>query len=145
MCFQNTESILPTVVIKRGCLTSLLFALLLGCFPNIPPVPQPIDVVPIVTPVAGDVFLVVIEETAERTAETAAVLNGSSEWWHKLGARGVSYRWYDDDTAGVEKFASAVKERPGFVLMDSTGKRLKAGPLPKATAELDQILKGVGK
>lgn len=131
--------------IKRGCLTSLMFALLLGCLPIIDPTPLPIDVVPIVTPVAGDVFLIVVEETAERTAETAAVLNGSSEWWHKLGSRGVSYRWIDDDTPGAEKFAAAVKERPGFVLMDSSGKRLKTGPLPKTTAELDQILKGVGK
>ena len=136
---------MQTPVIKRGCLTSLLLALLLGCLPIIDPLPQPIDVVPIVVPVAGDVFLIVVEETAERTAETASVLNGSSEWWHKLGSRGVSYRWYDDDTAGVEKFAAAVKERPGFVLMDSTGKRLKTGSLPKTTAELDQILKGVGK
>ena len=134
-----------TPIIKRGCLTSLLFAILLGCLPIIDPVPLPIDVVPIVTPVAGDVFLIVVEETAERTAETAAVLNGSSEWWHKLGSRGVSYRWLDDDTAGAEKFSAAVKERPGFVLMDSTGKRLKTGSLPKTTAELDQILKGVGK
>ena len=131
--------------INRVCLSSLLFAILLGCLPNFPPVPLPIDVVPIVTPVAGDVFLIVVEETAERTAETAAVLNGSSEWWHSLGTRGVSYRWYDDDTVGAEKFAADVKERPGFVLMDSTGKRLKTGSLPKTTAELDQILKGVGK
>ena len=136
---------MDTPTIKRGCLTSLLFALLLGCLPIIDPVPQPIDVVPIVTPVAGDVFLIVVEETAERTAETANTLNGSSEWWHKLGTRGVSYRWYDDDTPGAEKFASAVKERPGFVLMDSSGKRLKTGPLPKTTGEIDQILKGVGK
>ena len=131
--------------INRGCLLSLLFALLIGCLPTIIPTPLPIDVVPIVTPVSGDVFLVVVEETAERTAETAAVLNGSSEWWHKLGARGVSYRWIDDDTPGAEKFAVAVKDRPGYLLMDSSGKRLKTGALPKTTAELDQILKGVGK
>lgn len=134
-----------TLVIKRGCLAAVLCLIAFGCLPPIPVVPIPGPINPPVTPVAGDVFLIVVEETAERTAETAAVLNGSSDWWHKLGTRGVSYRWYDDDTPGVERFAAAVKDRPGFVLMDSTGRRLTTGPLPKTTAELDQILKGVGK
>ena len=134
-------------IINRGCLSSLLFALLLGCLPTIPliPIVDPINPPVVVNPVAGDVFLIVVEETAERTAEAASVLNGSSEWWHKLGARGVSYRWLDDDTPGAEKFSAAVKERPGYLLMDSTGNRLKMGALPKTTNELDQILKGVGK
>lgn len=138
---------MTTLTIKRGCLTSLIFACLVGCLPTIPliPIVDPINPPVVVNPVAGDVFLIVVEETADRTAETAAVLNGSSEWWHNLGSRDVSYRWIDDDTPGAEKFAAVVKERPGFVLMDSSGKRLKTGLLPKTTAELDQILKGVGK
>lgn len=112
----------------------------------VPPVPDPINPPGpvIVVPIAGEVFVYVVEETGERSAETALTLNGSSEWWHKLGVRNVVYRWYDDDQC-PPSVAAAVKERPGLLLLDRSAKVLYRGPLPKSTAGIDSLLKGFGK
>lgn len=140
-------------VIRRGCAApagvgTLLLLFVLGCLPDIGPVvptptPQPNPVVP--TPVVGDLFLVVIEETGERTPETASVLQGSSEFWQSLKRRGVVFRWYDDDSDDAEQYANAVKERPGMLVFSKTGAVLKKGPLPKSASDIDTIIKGFGK
>ena len=123
----------------------LLAALLFGCSIPLPPGPVPVDPV-IVTPIAGDLFVVVVEETGDRTVETANTLQGSSDFWHSLKARGVTYRWYDDDSDDAIEagYVKAVKERPGVLIFSKTGKILKAGTLP-SVKDIDALLKGFGK
>lgn len=108
----------------------------------VPPTPEPNPPV-IVVPVAGDLFAIVVEETSQRTPEVAAVL--LDPFWHTLAARGISYRFYDPDSADAKPYASAVNDRPGLLVIDKSGKKLRAGPLPKTVAEIDAILKGFGK
>lgn len=141
--------------ISRGVLTGLkpwplvlVAVLCFGCLPNVVPVvptPEPTPVVPDGSKVKGDLFLVVVEETGERTPATAEVLQGSSEFWQGLKARGVVYRWYDDDSDDAAEYAKAVSHRPGWIVFDKNGKALFRGPLPKSTAEIDKFLKGLGK
>ncbi len=141
-------------MIKRGCAAPagigtllLLLALLIGCLPDVGPTPDPINpptpVVP--TPVAGDLFVVVMEETGERTPETASVLQGSSEFWQSLKTRGVVFRWYDDDSDDAAEYAMNVKERPGLLVFAKDGRVLFKGGLPKDTKDIDAILKRFGK
>lgn len=120
-----------------------------GCdvlFPVVPIVPIPDPHVPVVpTPISGSLFVVVVEETGERTPETAGVLVGSSDFWHGLAKRGVTYRWYDDDIGAGLEYGKATTHRPGLLFVDKSGKVLKELALPRNVAEIDAIVKGFGK
>lgn len=111
----------------------------------IPPKPDP----PTPTPPkpepkpADSLWVIVIEESGQRTADTAKVI-GDEAWKAGLLTRGHKYRLYDQDSPGGQKYGVAVKERPGLLLLDKDGDWHFAGPLPKTTAEIDILIKKAG-
>lgn len=136
---------MKTPVIKRGCLTSLLFAILLGCFPNIPPVPQPIDVVPIV-PITSGFRVLIIEEGAERRnllPEQAAIFT-SSKLRDFCKSNGAELHCWDKDVDATRKPAEwqAMLKRPRQSLpwLIVEGKTVFEGPLPKTDEEVQSII-----
>jgi len=138
---------MQTPVIKRGCLTSLLFALLLGCLPILDPVPLPIDVVPIVVdPIASGFRVLIIEEGAERRnllPEQAAIFTSSS-LRSFCKANGAELHCWDKDVDATRKPAEwqAMLRRPRQSLpwLIVEGKTVFEGPLPKTAEEVQAII-----
>jgi len=111
--------------------------------PDVEPTPKPTPD-PKPAPVGTlELWVIVLEESGERTPATAKVV-GDESWKAALAAKGHKFRLYDDDAASAKGYASAVKERPGLLLLDKNGDYYHTGPLPKATAEIDALIKKSG-
>lgn len=117
----------------------LLAASLAGCN-QLFPLPPDVIVVPVdptPTPITGVAWVIVIEETAERTPEIAAI--HADPFWAT-----VKSRWYDGDSpdaASAVKATSGIK-RPCLLLIDAKGKKLFAGPLPETVAAIKARIGG---
>ena len=121
----------------RFCEVMVALSLLIGCELPIPPTPEPSprpQPAPIVT---TEATLIVIEETAERTPETAAVL-GDIAFWSGLGVR---WRFYDDDSPDSVVYLPLVNDRPGLIVLDKSGKKVWSGPLPTTTEEIKRLVR----
>ena len=110
--------------------------------PRPPPIPDP-KPQPKPEPLAGVAWAVILEESAQRTPEIAAVL-GDLKYWQGLKAKGIDWRVYDKDSPdakskGFLEFAAPVG-LPALLLMDATGKVLRGVKLPATTAGVDAIL-----
>lgn len=103
--------------------------------PNPKPDPKPAE--------PQEVWVIVVEETAQRTVDTAKVLN-DTKFWNGLVARGHRFRLFDKDAPEAAGFASQMPSLPGVLVMAKDGKKLYAGKLPKTVAELEDTLKKVG-
>lgn len=117
--------------------------------PPVPPDPKPVPPDPKPKPPTGEVaWLVVVEETAQRTPATAKVL-GDLAYWQGLKARGVEWRHYDKDApeAKSRNYSQFADESglPSLLLLTKTGERLKVVRLPATTAGIDSLLKEFGK
>lgn len=121
--------------IRTGCLNSILLTaalLAIGCgLPVIPPGPTPDPVI------REGSKVVIVEESSERSIEAATVL-GDIAFWANLG---VQFRIYDDDSPDAEPYLPLIKERPGMLLLDKTGKKLWTGKLPSTTREIERLVK----
>ena len=111
--------------------------------PKPDPKPQP-DPAPVVT---GTVWLIVVEETADRTPELAAVLNDLA-YWQGLRSKDVQFRFYDKDAhdpAAKSHLPAATKVGlPALLVVDKSGKVLDGRRLT-SKADVDAALKGVGR
>ena len=116
---------------------SLLLGLAIGCELPVPPVPPGPSPQPPPIVITTDATLIVIEETADRTPETAAVL-GDITFWSGLG---VKWRIYDDDSPDAVVYLPLVKDRPGLIVFDKTGKILWGGALPKTTDDVRKLVR----
>lgn len=104
-----------------------------GCeLPLPPPDPKPDPIV-----VTTDATLIVIEESADRTPETATVL-GDIAFWSGLG---VKFRFIDDDSPEAIAYLSLVKDRPGLIVLDKSGRKIWGGGLPRSTDEIKRLVK----
>lgn len=116
--------------------------------PDPPPVPP--------GPKADKLWLVVIEETGERTPAVAKVLNDGG-YWSGIIMRGHKNRFYDKDSAEAKSrgYVALVASPqnglppvgvPALILIDqATGKPLKVMRLPADTAGVDAAMKEVLK
>ena len=135
-----------TPTIKRGCLTSLLFAILLGCLPIIDPVPLPIDVVPIVVPITSGFRVLIVEEGVERRnllPEQAAIFTSPSLRAF-CKSNGAELHCWDKDVDATRKPAEwqSMLKRPRQSLpwLIVEGKTIFEGPLPKTAEEVQSII-----
>lgn len=120
-----------------------------GADPGPPPVPPAPDPKPKPDPApvpAGPLWLIVVEETSDRTPETAAVL-GDSGYWLGLRAKGHKFRFYDKDSADAtgKGYAKAVGDvaLPALLILGADGAVVgKPVPLPKTTAGIDALIGG---
>lgn len=96
----------------------------------------------------GTLYLVVIEETSKRTPEQAAVLNDAA-FWRGLAARDVKWRLYDQDSPDLPGLGYLPDARlagiPAVMVYDARGKLHYSGKLPGRVADLDAVVKGVGR
>lgn len=93
---------------------------------------------------AGPYWVIVLEESGERTADTARVL-GAKKFWDSLTQQGHKWRVYDDDDPKAKAFASLTTHRPALIVLNFHGQVRTVEPLPKTTDEISETLKGGDK
>lgn len=119
----------------------LLLLLVIGCVP-VPPSPDPgPGPEPTPTPIESTIgWIVVIEEPNSRTADTALIM--ADPWWQSLSARNIRARTYHStsEEAIGRGYVSAVSgvSRPAVLLLDASGRKIKAFSLPKTIDALKQ-------
>lgn len=114
--------------------------------PNPPtPTPNPPTPTPNPVPVVLDgAWLIVVEETMQRTPETAQVL-GDINFWKALPVAGVKF--YDPNSPDAKKYKYDVMAQqtgiplPVMMIVDKTGKLVKASKLATETSQIRQFVK----
>lgn len=116
------------------------------CPPIPPPGPSPEPTPEPETPplaARGIAYVVLIHEQKEITLEQAALLNDLA-FWRGLRARGIRYRFLDDDLAVARPYvrvlARAKVEEPALILMDAKGTVLSVAELPKDSAGVAALI-----
>lgn len=89
-------------------------------------------------------WVILLEETAERTPEITRVVVNES-FWGGLEDRGLKYRLIDRNADAFEPYRAIASEIgiPCILILSPTGEVLTKTTLPKSTGELDQIVERV--
>lgn len=115
--------------------TLILLLCVFGCDALIPPQPTP-NPPPIVDPqpVTKATWFFVVEESADRTPELAALL--ADPFWQT-----VQFRLFDDDTPEAADIVKALgsTKLPALLLIDAAGKVTFKGELPKTVDEVKKL------
>lgn len=103
-----------------------------------PPGPGP-------SPVEGPVWIIILEESSERSPATATIL-GDKAFIDRQQAAGNKFRVYDDDSPDAAAFSALTTIRPALIVQSAkNGKVLKTMALPKDSAGIEAVLKEVQK
>jgi len=88
-------------------------------------------------------WVIVIEETAERTPESALVMT-DLDWWTSLSSRGITWRHYDDDSEEAKEYLQAVgsTKLPAVLLLETDGSVISTFTLPNSKELLDSSIRG---
>ena len=103
-------------------------------------------------------WLILIEESAA-TSPAFAELKNDLPFWSDLAARGVRHFIYDDDlpqtlegsrpadAARIQKYVDLVEgvDRPSLIVIKSEGTTVLKQKCPESRAEMEQIVKALGK
>lgn len=84
-------------------------------------------------------WVLIFEETANRSPEAAAVIRAADVWAKTLEGRGLKYRRYDVDQADQYRPFFSRLELPAVVIIDAGGTVLDSGPLPESVDQLDTM------
>ena len=87
-------------------------------------------------------WVVIVEETAARTPETARV-TADLKFWESLESRGIQFRQYDKDSEEAEQYLSTIdaSSLPVVLFLSKSGRVLDRFPLPADTAAIERKLK----
>lgn len=97
--------------------------------------PPPVPVPPGPTPKGEAAWVIVVEETAQRTAATAKLLT-DLKYWNGLTAKGHQWRHYDKDARDIPAGYYQGDPLPIMLIVSKDGKQLYRGPLPATAAEI---------
>lgn len=119
-------------------LIAILAVTLSGCLPPTPgpgPSPDP-DPRPNPTPITSDAWLIVVEESADRTPATAEIIRA-------LPTLGHPFRVYDDDSSDAAAYVAAVRQvrKPALLIVKPDGTST-AMALPGSVDALQRVLEG---
>lgn len=89
----------------------------------------------------GPYWVIVLEETGERTPETAKIL-ADTAFLKSLTDAGHKWRTYDEDHADAKSFAALTTHRPALIVLTLSGEVVHTVPMPKTAAEITELLKG---
>jgi hypothetical protein len=86
-------------------------------------------------------WVVVIEDTEQRSKEVAIIYN-ASEYWKSIESRGLKRRWYDINSDEAAEYKTAIDKvsLPALVIQSRDGKQLYAGSLPMTVDGLDSTI-----
>jgi hypothetical protein len=96
---------------------------------------------PIVKADYSGAWVVVIEETEDRTPEMSKIM--VSDFWSGLKDRELNYAPYDDDSDEAKPYLKHAKTIPWLlILRREDGHVLRSQEMPKTVDELDRVVKG---
>lgn len=98
-----------------------------------------LPVVPIVSKVYPDAWVVIIEESSERTKEAALILQDWN-WRQSLEERGINLRVYDDDQKEAEGYRKLNLPLPAVVFILPDGKVVKATKMPTTKKDVESLI-----
>lgn len=129
---MSSRSVPPILMILGGLI--LAIAPWLDRVPNLDP---------IIPPNVEGAWVVVVEETSERSPAVARVA-GDGEFWKSLESRGVKWRFYDVDSPDAKSYREPAEKAgiPAILVLDANGKVLAAKPLPATSDGVSEIVKG---
>ena len=112
--------------------------------PPVPPVPPPNPEPPVSK--VDKVWIVVVEESSERSAEMARLL-GDLDYWRGLEAKGHRWRIYDKDNPAVAEkgLMKHISNIPGLIIMSMDGTVLRSVKMPSSRDALNSIISEVVK
>ncbi len=87
-------------------------------------------------------WVVVVEETSERTPAISKVLT-NEPWWSGLAGRGLKKRLLDKGSPDAKPYAAMVEKHglPVYMVLNPTGTVLAEGKLPATLDELNTAVK----
>lgn len=101
--------------------------------------PVPITTVP--------AMVLVVEESSQRTAETAILLADAS-YWATVVDRGMRWRVYDIDSLGPTQAAWSTAAKtaglPAMLIVDASNTVIAAAKLPATKTDIDAAIKKAG-
>lgn len=102
---------------------------------------------PMPPPVTGPLWLIVIDETMNRTAAQGAIL-GDLAFWRTFETAGHKWRILDKDNAEVANkrymdFAAEAGGTPFLLVLAQNGKKLKAVKLPETEAAIRELVQAL--
>lgn len=100
------------------------------------------DIIPVPRPDHEGAWVLILEETAERSPSVAAFLDDTA-YLAELYERGLHWRPYDDDSPGAAPYVGLTQERPALVIVSATGEVLHVGPWPDTHEALDETIREV--
>lgn len=108
-----------------------------------PPKPKP-DPVPEPSVDIPGSWVLIVEESAERTIDMSRIVTDST-YWQTYVTRDLHWRVYDDDSPDAVSYLGVANEVgiPALIVLSPVGKVLAKQPLPQNTAAIDAIVKGV--
>jgi hypothetical protein len=95
--------------------------------------------IPIVNKVYPDAWVVIIEESSERTKEAALILQDWT-WRQSLEERGINFRTYDDDQKEAEGYKKLNLSLPAIVFILPDGQVVKTAKLPKDKKGVENLI-----
>lgn len=119
-----------------------------GTLPN-PPPDNDTNPPPDPVPKAELLWIIVVEETSERTPSTIRVIN-DFQYWNTIRAKGHQVRFYDKDQEEAKSYGYVKRAQtvglPAVIFYDQKSHaHLKTIKLPLSTATIDLEIKGVSK
>lgn len=132
----------PLILVARAAVLiaiATMAIVMAGCLPPNPepgPGPDP-NPDPNPNPVVVGDWYIVISESADRTPGTAEALR-------VLQTSGKHFRVYDEDSGDAAGYLAAVSgvPRPALLILDETGKKLDARPLPQSADAMKALIGG---
>lgn len=121
----------------------------IGPTPSPPPDNDPKPAPPEPTPKADLLWIIVVEETKDRTPATASVLN-DFQYWNNIRSKGHYVRFYDKDQEEAKNYGYVKRAQtvglPAIIFYDQKSHaHLKTTKLPLSTSTIDLEIKGVSK
>lgn len=86
-----------------------------------------------------DCWIVIIEESSERSPETAILL-ANKTWRDSLETRKINWRIYDKDQAEAERYSSIINSLPCVIFITPDGKVVNQSPLPADAKSFDKLI-----
>lgn len=98
-----------------------------------------LPVVPIVSKTYPDAWVVIIEESSERTKEAALILQDWT-WRQSLEERDINLRVYDDDQKEADGYKRLNLPLPAIVFILPDGQVVKTAKLPKDKKGVENLI-----
>lgn len=101
-----------------------------------------VPVIPVVSKTYPDAWVVIVEESSERSKETALLLQ-DWDWRQSLQERDINLRVYDVDQPDASSYAALNLQLPAIVFVTPEGKVVSTAKLPQDKKGVESLIQKV--